>query len=270
MKKEINSKSRRKWIMGGLAAFASVALLTTGFAIWTVGVTQKEKNQDVTVNVNTAVNSSITFDYELDNSNKTLGLGEKTSFGDDHFVKDDLTAPEGETYVTEDLTIGFTSISVKVGANIKETYSKISLSILTKDQADALAKDEAGKGKLTDNNVTVNKLGSKREGSAWTYFELKDLALPLEPTNTETATTDGYKAYKVATEHLTVNFRWGSFFGNTTPDSSNSPCTYYNKLFDDKPAEQTAENAQHIVDELTAMHTQLNGKSIVLNMKLAA
>ena len=43
MKKEINSKSRRRWIMGGLAAFASVALLTTGFAVWVVGGNETQK-----------------------------------------------------------------------------------------------------------------------------------------------------------------------------------------------------------------------------------
>ena len=273
MKKEINSKSRRKWIMGGLAAFASVALLTTGFAIWAVGVTQTEKNQNVEVGVNTAVNSSITFDYELDNTNNTLGLGEKKAFGKEYFVKDDLKAPEGETYVTEDLTIRFNSISVKVGTNIKTEYTKISLSILTKDEADNLTTDQTVKDKYADNKAAKDKnlLGAKREGTEWTYFELKDLELPLEQTNKETETINGFKAYKVADENLIVDFRWGSFFGNTASDETTgkSPCTYYNELFDNKPAEQTAENAQHIVDELTAMHKQLNGKNIVLHMELA-
>ena len=59
MKKEINSKSRRKWIRGGLAAFASVALLTTGFAVWVVGVSNKDASEDLKVNVDTAANKSI-------------------------------------------------------------------------------------------------------------------------------------------------------------------------------------------------------------------
>ena len=53
MKKEINSKSRRKWIMGGLAAFASVALLTTGFAVWVVGSQKMSDKGDVSVTVDT-------------------------------------------------------------------------------------------------------------------------------------------------------------------------------------------------------------------------
>ena len=61
MKKEINSKSRRKWIRGGLAGFASVALLTTGFAVWVVGVQKDKANGDVKVNVDTAQNANITF-----------------------------------------------------------------------------------------------------------------------------------------------------------------------------------------------------------------
>ena len=68
MKKEINSKSRRKWIMGGLAAFASVALLTTGFAVWVVGVNQAQNGTDVKLKVDTAQNSSIFFSATLTNN----------------------------------------------------------------------------------------------------------------------------------------------------------------------------------------------------------
>ena len=68
MKKELNSKSKRKWIIGGLAAFTSISLLTTGFAIWVVGVNSTESNNDVTVTVDTAQNKSIVFTMTLGGS----------------------------------------------------------------------------------------------------------------------------------------------------------------------------------------------------------
>ena len=59
MRKELNSKSKRKWIAGGIAAFASVALLTTGLATYIVGVSNTSVSLDgVKVNVDTAKNAT--------------------------------------------------------------------------------------------------------------------------------------------------------------------------------------------------------------------
>ena len=74
MKKEINSKSKRKWVAGGLAAFASIALLTTGFATWVVGTQEKEENVQVGVTVDTAQNQTLTFDFSLSDSDNPLNV----------------------------------------------------------------------------------------------------------------------------------------------------------------------------------------------------
>lgn len=278
MKKEINSKSRRKWIMGGLAAFASVALLTTGFAIWTVGVTQEEKKENVTVKVNTAVNSSITFDAKI--SEAELGLGENQVWDTSHFAKDDMKGSDGQdsTYVKEDLEISFTSINVNVGMSVaaKKNLTGIELSILTKAEVAATTPDTSDDGNFADNLVasTANKLPKNKradKAEGWTYFDLAKTTLSVNQTNTDgnKADQDGYKAYEVPADDLKINFKWGSFF------DGKSPCEYYNSLFDDDAAKnvnnseyRTAANAQAIVGELTAMHKQLDTKKIVLNMKL--
>ena len=67
MKKEINSKSKRKWVAGGLAVFASIALLTTGFATWVVGRQETNKDAQVNVTVDTAENKTLTFDFSFHN-----------------------------------------------------------------------------------------------------------------------------------------------------------------------------------------------------------
>ena len=80
MKKEINSKSRRKWIRGGLAAFASVALLTTGFAVWVVGVQKNKVNGDIGVTVDTAQNESVVFKFNLDSADSAIELKENVEY----------------------------------------------------------------------------------------------------------------------------------------------------------------------------------------------
>ena len=76
MRKELNSKSKRKWIAGGIAAFASVALLTTGLATYIVGVSNTSVSLDgVKVNVDTAKNATLELAAALQ-ENSTIVLAE--------------------------------------------------------------------------------------------------------------------------------------------------------------------------------------------------
>ena len=61
MKKSIKKSSRRKWIVGGVAFFGSIALLTTGFATWVVGVNESSDDGEVTIGVDTVDNKSVIF-----------------------------------------------------------------------------------------------------------------------------------------------------------------------------------------------------------------
>lgn len=79
MRKELKSKSRRKWLIGGSLAFASVALLTTGFATWVIAVSAKTKNTDTNVNVDTVRNESIVLTYTLDENDESIYLGENVA-----------------------------------------------------------------------------------------------------------------------------------------------------------------------------------------------
>ena len=55
MKKSIKKSSRRKWVVGGVAFFGSIALLTTGFATWVIGASNtKDDMNNTNVTVDTA------------------------------------------------------------------------------------------------------------------------------------------------------------------------------------------------------------------------
>lgn len=66
MRKELKSKSRRKWLLGGSLAFASVALLTTGFATWVIGTRQTSGDGQVHIGVDTAEDNSVELTFNLD------------------------------------------------------------------------------------------------------------------------------------------------------------------------------------------------------------
>ena len=59
MKKDLKSKSKRKWIVGGVLLFGGVALLTTGFATWAIGVNQTKQNLGTNVTVQGTENESV-------------------------------------------------------------------------------------------------------------------------------------------------------------------------------------------------------------------
>ena len=251
MKKEINSKSRRKWIRGGLAAFASVALLTTGFAVWVVGVNQTQKGTDVQLNVETAQNSSIFFEATLTDN---IHVFEETEVAETEFCHTLKPFTQGN------LSITLTNIKIEVGGEAKNDFAQYKSIAFTINKEDDKTKDQAYASVVSSNNVTGKH--TKDSGSETTYgtyidapdaFDIAEIA--KDDTESEKNNVD---VYKLATK--TVRFNWGSYFNHQ------SPCTYYNGF---APAEKTPSMAVKIQDEFTAMSTQLDGKKIRLTASLS-
>ena len=255
MRKEINSKSKRKWVAGGLAAFASVALLTTGFATWVVINNSAKKNNDVTVSVDTAENKSVRLTFEVTGP---LKLAESK----DTLVQNPtvIGTKEGGTLATDPLTVTISTFSIKFGAAVQNTdYTKLNFSI-----AVANSKNE----KSADNKVVAdnNLLKTYREGNDFTYFDAPDAidvdlseAVPDSSNGTKTWTYNGA---------MSLKFKWGTFFDHY------SPVQYYNSdkftKKDGNPVgdDAIADVADKAVLELNAMHDQLDGKTITLTATL--
>lgn len=115
MRKELKSKSRRKWLIGGSLAFASVALLTTGFATWVIGVHKPSGDDQVHIGVDTVEDKSVELTFKLgdDNgitvaedaeksSNNNLPI-EKTVTPDWNITIQDLNIVVGEAFYNESL-----------------------------------------------------------------------------------------------------------------------------------------------------------------------
>lgn len=249
MKKEINSKTKRKWILGGLAAFASIAMLTSGFAVWVVGVQQKEQNNNVNVKVDTAQNKSISLSMELSKSDDSIVLAEAAA------VTEGFVKAEGAEVVENPLQITFSSIKIEIGNEYSPKPTKISFSI---DPNTAVT-------------VSESKIDTEKRPTAdsWTYIDApEDIVLP---TSKDDATSKGCTWTEETSGNITISytgktcdFKWGSFFGG----NNTSPCAFYNSKFT-TAADKTFDNSLSIQAELDAMYAALNtGTPINLKAEL--
>ncbi len=138
MKKEMNGKSRRKWVVGGAMVFGSVALLSTGFATWVIGALNNNVDQELTVGVDAVKNESITVtsiaeegvtDYNIfiADENKTDGLVRVADSKRDLTVTIKLKAVFSEEYGEPgDVTATFKGNSNQIpAANIDNLHSDI-------------------------------------------------------------------------------------------------------------------------------------------------
>lgn len=230
MRKELKSKSRRKWLLGGSLAFASVALLTTGFATWVIGTSKPSGDGEVHIGVDTAQDNSVELTFSLDTDNAI-------------FVTEDAD--------TADWNIKIKDLNIAVGETFYDSLNdKTDLKI-----AFELQKDGA-------NSVTADTVGVRGEtGSPWNYIKVKseffNVSLPsIYPTdgkiydisNDATNNSDGNK---------TLSFYWGSYFGEKAPSE------FYEE---NRGSQNSREYYQKALQELQAMKTALTAGTSTLKL----
>lgn len=236
--KKMNSTSKRKWILGGALAFGGVALLTTGFATWIVGVQKTQTEGEVGVTVDTVQDSSVEITATL--SDAAITIADKLQ-SDGPAVKVPEAAPDT-------LKITFSEVKVTYGAEFETVNGaikglKFSLpyaadTVITdiKDNASLLV-PEANNKLGTDRTVEAQQLESPA-GKYWTYLEAPD----------NVAATSGQKdddKHTLTFTNLEVEFKYGTFFGNK------GPAEFYNEVYKDKPVTTTV--VENIKEELTTM-----------------
>ncbi len=245
MKKEINTKSKRKWIMGGLAAFASVALLTTGFAIWIVGTNNTSENKDVNVTVDTAKNESINFVLNVE-ANPSIALKESAA------VSGKIVNVAESEVSANPLQISYSQSTITYGAEYDFKFTSIEFSIV-EAEGYATVKTATDASKLTGTYA--------RTGTDFTYLtapkSIDISTLSKVESTTGNSTTITLPAGK-------LDFTWGTFF------EGKPPATYYNdKYADETDLVTLGKAADEITTELKAMYEQLNSKKIKLLAELA-
>lgn len=258
MKKQTNLTTRRKWVVTGIMAFAGVALLTTGFATYIVGVNNNTDDATATINVNTVKNTSVDLSVSLEKDNDIyLTENVELTENDSNLVKIEGKFDATALQVTADITLkygseffdkGTQNLTLKFSLKYDDSDYVGNISNLAQDADNIL-----GSSRVTEKTVkSSTDLGAN---DSWEY-----LAAPAEIdlTNQE-STTDG--ALTVITlQDKVLDFRWGSFFDGM------SPANYYNSM----TYEDETDAANKITQELKALNTALDDKSLTLTAEVVA
>jgi predicted small integral membrane protein len=244
MRKEMNSKSKKKWIVGGAIFFGSIALLTTGFATWSIGSQIAAQDGYITVTVDTAKNESIALEAVLDDSAIALKEAEVTDG-----VMVNVSQSEA---VTNPLQISFSTLKITYGADFQFEFTKLVFSI---------EKTTTGTGTYVNGNNYLEDsadLINKRSGTEYTYIDA-----PAELAISGNSTTETVNNNKVTTfTQLTFDFSWGSYFNNKTP------ANYYNTEFNGASQSEIAAQSGNVAKELNDMNAAMTG-TLQLHVKLA-
>ena len=259
MKKKLRNSSFRKAVINGVLIFGGVALLTTGFATWIIGVNQATANDDVTnVTVDTAEKNNLMLSFTLDVSNSTVHIGEAQ---DPNADGNDFINIKGNT--PTDFSV-LPKITLEVGDDVVTKPAKITLAF----------NYEPGEG--FSNYVT--KEFNEKAGEAPTHEDTENYTLIdintaefqeklTLPADYATATTgndswavtkqDGVTTLEYKGGEINV-FKWGTFFDNEVPSK------FYNDLYDAGTLQNTSEHVNLVAKQLGYLHEGFNGKTIVL------
>ena len=262
MKKKLRNSSFRKAVINGVLIFGGVALLTTGFATWIIGVNQSTANDDVTtVTVDTAEknNLMLTFSLEGEGTKSAVHIGEAhdpAADGND-FINMPVENKETDFSITPKITL-------EVGDNVKSKPTEITLAFnyqpgesfsnyvtqdLNEKAGDMITHKNTDTYTLidVDNDAVKAKLTlpdySSEEATGGANWEVK---------KENNVTTLTYKGGKIKV------FKWGTFFGNEAPSE------FYNGLYDAGTLQNTSEHVNLVANQLGYLDAGFTGKTIVL------
>lgn len=255
--KKLRSSQKRKWIVNGLLAFGAVAILTTGFATWIVGVNQNQDTGNVNVQVDTAKKNNISFSFDIVDD-KNIFIGEQTGSETGDYV---TIEDEQQT----DFNVGI-QMNIEIGDDVSPVPNTITLKINSEGSLlDEGTDNSAAKGNTVEFADDISeKTGVKQstvthaEGT-YTYIDIADeyatIKLPSENGNDWTITkNNGGTQYSFKNSSVTL-FKWGSFFGNV------SPSKYYNNLYEKGTLKNTSEHVNLVFNELDEMRSVFMNKS---------
>lgn len=255
MRKELKSKSRRKWLIGGSLAFASVALLTTGFATWVIGTRQTSGDGQLNIGVDTAEDNSVELTFNLDTDNRIFVAEDAGNTNSNLTIERD----EADTVTKPDWDIKIKDLHIVVGEafyNSLKDKQDLNLKIAFELQKD-VADDK--------NLVTEDKVKVRGEGSSWNYIKLAksefNVTLP-------DSYPDGGKIYDISSDTTnnpdgknTFSFNWGSYFDGKAPSEF-----YKEKEGNRVEGQSFRDYYQKAAQELQAMKTALTTKPGTLKL----
>ena len=268
MKKDLKSKSKRKWIVGGVLLFGGVALLTTGFATWAIGVNQTKQNLGTNVSVQGTVNESVKLTVTPVDMN--INVSEKHSLGTNEifYTKNDAVETDFVVKVHVKLEIGADYYKNNSASNInKIQFSFIDSWGELKPEGYTPEADKTIARKITVSSESPSA-GKTHKAGDYEYITISTSSSLTIPTLNEDHTAIASEAAnpvgftysgsktgsKVFTkENLEISlFDWGSYFDNV------SPCTYYNKLYNDSAYQTEGLGITDAAGDIDLVYNEMN------------
>ncbi len=230
MKKELNGKSRRKWVVGGAMVFGSVALLSTGFATWVIGASNTTSDGQIGVEIDTVSNKSVDFKATIKEGD-TIKISDPAKSGGTGVVRtgesdtQDLTVLVSLELICSDdylnknslpgaVTVGWEgSTNMIPAANLTEVHGKTDTEVNWNDKRSAASK-------ITNNNdaFTVFKdvyIGAEEAKSSADPSWTKDERYSVAGSNKFTAT-------------VSLNFTLG---GTDLWNNEDTFCDFVNSMY---------------------------------------
>ena len=248
MRKELKSKSRRKWLLGGSLAFASVALLTTGFATWVIGVCKTTEDGHLNIDADTAKDNSVELTFNLDDTDSKIFVAEDAGNSNPNLT---IERGEADTDTKPDWNIKIKDLNIVVGETF---YDSI------KDKQDLKIVFELQKDVENDiNSVKEDKVGVRGEPTEtpWNYIKLAKSEFNVTLPGTYPA--DG-KIYDIGDTDKTFSFGWGSYFDEKAPSK------FYQDNEINRGSQSLREYYQKALKELQAMKTALTAGTGTLKL----
>lgn len=258
MRKELKSKSRRKWLLGGSLAFASVALLTTGFATWVIGTQKTSGDDQVHIGVDTVEDKSVELTFKLGDDN---GI----TVAEDAEKSSNTNLPIEKT-VTPDWNIKIKDLNIVVG---KTLYNSLKAKQEAKQDLNLKIVFELQKNVAEDKNSVTENIVGGRTGSSWNYIKLatNEFKVTLPDTypaggkicdiNGTSNNPNGITNPDSKGDNKTISFTWGSYF------DEKAPSVFY-KEKEPTGGQSLREYYQKALQELQAMNKALDKGTLKL------
>ena len=262
MKKELNGKSRRKWVVGGAMVFGSVALLSTGFATWVIGASNTSSDGSICVVVDTVSNKSVDFKATIA-ENDTIKISDPANSGSDGIVKtgddpQDLTVSVSLELICSEEYLNGNDKPGAVSVDWKGTSNMITADTITSVHVGTGAKVNWNNNRTASSKIAADK-------DAFTVFENVYIADGSVTSGTETSITPTWTpadsvAYNVSgsckfTATVSLNFTLG---GTDLWNNKSTFCDFVNSIYtadmvgEDKTFNYEAEMNGEIETEMEA------------------
>lgn len=241
----MNKFNKGKLIGVVAASLSAVSLMGVGFATWVIGIQKTDANGDITITADDVKYKSLTVSVSFGDPIKLAETTETSTTGN-AFTFEGTEKGNFTTSAT------FTFTLDKDFSSADFDFTKIVLSIVDAVPGDTSYTDN----KVLNTNVKIHRT----PGTTYTYFDLKSTSITIDKTKIEGLdVTPTSEKTKLATYTTSVEFKWGTLFG----EKGDSPMKYYNDNVPSSGDYSTKEAyLLNAYDELKAMqdHYEKNGK----------